>query len=55
MKDADGVYQIDYATNEEVAQSINPAGDYKVPYIYDHFEWPHCVDQGYAFHFPKSS
>merc|ERR1719198_1031452 len=40
--DYDGPY-----TNRELLALADP-GDSKAPYIYDNFEWPHCLDEGYS-------
>ncbi|KAH8068728.1 hypothetical protein JL721_6593 [Aureococcus anophagefferens] len=36
-------------TNEEVRQLTSPNENYSLPYIYNHFEWPHCDEDGYPF------
>lgn len=43
------MYQMEYLTNAEVLDVVNPSGDYKAHYIYDTFKWTHCEKQGYAF------
>jgi len=37
-----------YYTNQEFYDAMNPHYD-TLPYIYDNFEWPHCVDYGVDF------
>ena len=35
-------------TNSYVMEGTDPTSDdYNMPYIYDHFLWDHCVDEGY--------
>ena len=34
-------------TNRELLALADPKYD-KAPYIYDNFEWPHCLDEGYS-------
>jgi len=37
-------------TNREVLDATDPRkSTYSMPYIYDSFRWPHCVDQGLDF------
>ena len=40
--DSNGPY-----TNRELLALADPA-DSGAPYIYDNFEWPHCLDEGYS-------
>ena len=42
-------YVKSYLTNEEVRQLTSPNENYSLPYIYNHFEWPHCDEDGYPF------
>jgi len=35
--------------NMEMMSFIDASGDYQLPYVYDNFEWNHCVEQGYNF------
>lgn len=37
-----------YATNAEIFDYSNPS-DYKLPYVYDAFQWPHCDAAGQSF------
>jgi len=36
-------------SNKEMFSATNPIGDFKMPYVYDNFEWPHCIDEGFDF------
>ena len=37
-------------TNREMHDGTNPtSNDYSMPYIYDGFEWSHCLESGYDF------
>ena len=36
-------------TNEEMRSRSNPDANYSLPYIYNHFEWPHCDADGFPF------
>ena len=36
-------------TNMEIYAAADPA-KMDLPYIYQHFEWTHCKDEGYDFH-----
>lgn len=47
----DGVYQKTHLTNQEVRDAVRPS-NYSMPYIYDHFDWPHCHSQGITFPSP---
>lgn len=48
--EADGTYSASYRTNEEVRNALLPStGDYKLPYVYNSFEWKHCDDLGQVF------
>lgn len=50
LLEADGTYSSTYRTNEEVRNAVLPgSGAYKMPYIYDSFEWKHCDDAGHVF------
>jgi hypothetical protein len=34
-------------SNREIHERTDPTSDdYSMPYIYDHFEWPHCLVKG---------
>ena len=43
-----------YATNAEIFDYSNPS-DYKLPYVYDTFQWPHCEAIGQSFPRPPST
>ena len=34
-------------SNKELVDLMDPTGA-DSPYIYDNFEWPHCLDEGYS-------
>ncbi|EGB07328.1 hypothetical protein AURANDRAFT_65038 [Aureococcus anophagefferens] len=42
-----------FATNAEIFEYSNPS-DYKLPYVYDSFEWPHCEADGVVFPKPRA-
>ena len=44
-----GLFESEHTTytNKELLHLTDPSND-KSPYIYDNFEWPHCVDEGYS-------
>ena len=46
---ASGEFREAYLTNGELLAAIDP-NDYRMPYIYENFEWPHCAaEHGVAF------
>jgi len=47
---ADGNFEANasFVTNGELYDLSDPR-DYRLPYVYDAFEWPHCDAAGYAF------
>ena len=34
-------------TNADLWRLFDPTVDSALPYVYDHFEWPHCAEEGY--------
>lgn len=44
----DGTFITTYLTNEQVVEAASPS-NYKLPYVYDTFEWPHCASEGIKF------
>ena len=46
--DDTGLYEKMRLSNQQLFTKINP-NDYRMPYIYDSFEWDHCSDSGYTF------
>ena len=48
-----GVFTESYLTNGELLDAINP-DDYRMPYIYENFEWPHCAAE-HGVEFPAVS
>jgi len=37
-------------TNAELRNLIDPSSpEYQLPYVYDHFQWKHCAEEGYDF------
>ena len=46
--DYTGLYEKMRLSNQQLFAKINP-NDYRMPYIYDHFEWGHCSDSGCTF------
>ena len=51
----DGTFDADpsFVTNGELFDLSDPR-DYRLPYVYDDFAWPHCVQAGYAFPAPQN-
>merc|ERR1712185_873767 len=49
--DANGTYVQRHYTNQEIREMIRPT-DYRMPYVYSQFQWPHCDAQGYVFSSP---
>lgn len=47
-KDQNGSFVSSHQTNEDVRKMLRPSS-YKVPYIYNNFEWSHCAEEGYHF------
>merc|ERR1711988_204784 len=48
----DGYFRSRHYSNQELYTVADPArisGNYSLPYVYEHFEWPHCTTQGFAF------
>jgi len=35
--------------NIEMMSLLDITGDYQLPYVYDNFDWDHCIEQGYSF------
>lgn len=48
IRDDAGEFEHRYLTNGEIFQA-SQMSDYKLPYVYDDFSWPHCTESGYAF------
>lgn len=46
--EVNGTYEKHYLTNEEIRDAIRPS-TYRMSYIYDNFDWPHCIDEGINF------
>jgi len=43
----DGDSEAKQYTNVEMYSLSNPSGEYKMPYVYDYFKWPHCLEEGF--------
>ena len=41
-----GLYEESYLTNQEMREAVN-VDDYAMSYVYDHFRWIHCEEEGY--------
>ena len=54
-KNGTGAFVKSYLTNEEVRVLTSPSENYSLPYIYNHFDWPHCDEAGYPFRKLSSS
>lgn len=49
----DGEWVSSYLSNGEVFHISDPTtSSYRLPYVYDNFEWPHCELAGYKFRAP---
>lgn len=50
MDSSGSSFEVKYITNEEMRNAMHPSKDfYKLPYLYAHFEWPHCEEAGVNF------
>jgi hypothetical protein len=46
----DGNFEVKYSTNVEIRDAVTPQEElYKMPYLYNHFEWNHCAETGVSF------
>jgi len=49
INDVGNSTELRYLTNQEIRDSVRPGSSYRMPYLYEHFEWKHCDDEGYIF------